>query len=99
MELTGEQVKAALTSLISIHEQGKLGQSSKRPRTKSSSHRSIDNPVKKHKHQQIYHQTLPSQLTQPETIVLAASGLTRSQMVGSTVLILFLPTPPLSLAP
>lgn len=78
IELTKEQVQAALSSLISIHKQNRTVASRKRRRNKSID-QSIENPNKKQK--QIYNDIIVSNINQPESIVLATSGLNPQQMV------------------
>ncbi|CAF0984001.1 unnamed protein product [Adineta steineri] len=73
IELTNEQVHAALISLITIDKQNRTVASRKRRRNKS-----IENVNKKHK--QIYHEIILSNTNQPETIVLATSALNTQQM-------------------
>jgi bisphosphoglycerate-dependent phosphoglycerate mutase len=75
IELTKEQVKAALTSLISNHKQTRTVASRKRRRNES-----IEKPTKKSK--PIYNDIIISNINQPETIVLATSGLNQRQMVS-----------------
>ncbi|CAF0932139.1 unnamed protein product [Adineta ricciae] len=77
IELTKEQVKAALTSLVPIDKQSRTVASRKR-RRKQSIEPEIEKPHKKHK--PIYHDIVLSNMNQPETMVLAASGLTHHQM-------------------
>ena len=83
IELTKEQVKAALTSLISIHKQHQIVESRKRGRNKSF----IEKQNKSQK--ELYNHIILSNITQPETMVLATSGLNRQQMVGGFFLLLF----------
>lgn len=88
-ELTKEQVKQALSSLITTLPAAPSSSSSsshrKRGRPKSH-HRAVEEdeeqqPTKKHK-PMIYNQVVPSPRTEaPETIVLATSGLTSKQIV------------------
>jgi hypothetical protein len=78
IELTKEQVKAALTSLISNHKQNRTVGSRKRGRNKSLD-RSIENPTKKSK--KISNDIILSNLTQTHTMILATSGLNNQQMV------------------
>jgi len=87
IELTKEQVKAALTSLISIHKQTRTVASRKRRRNKSID-QSIENPNKKRK--QIYNDIILSNINQPETIVLAASNLNLQQMVRLIILYIYI---------
>ena len=87
IELTQEQVQAALASLISIHKQTRTVASRKRRRNKSID-QSIEHPNKKQK--QIYNDIIVSNTNQPETIVLATSGLSHQQMVCFTHFILLL---------
>jgi len=87
IELTKEQVKAALTSLISIHKQTRTVASRKRRRNKSID-QSIENPNKKHK--QIYNDIILSNTNPPETIVLATSNLNLQQMVRLIILYIYL---------
>ncbi|CAF3714140.1 unnamed protein product [Rotaria sp. Silwood1] len=77
IELTKEQVKAALTSLFIIHKQTRTIESRKRRRNKSID-QSLANQNKKQK--QIYNNIILSNITQTETIVLATSGLNNQQM-------------------
>ena len=83
IELTKEQVKAALTSLISIRKQYQKQTSTvetrKRRRNKSLD-RSTENVTKKQK--PIYNDIVLSNITQTETIVLATSGLNYQQIVS-----------------
>jgi hypothetical protein len=76
-------VKAALTSLISIrkqyHKQNSLIVSRKRRRNKSID-RSIETCTKKAK--QIPNDIVLSTITQPDTIILAISGLNHQQIVS-----------------
>jgi hypothetical protein len=80
IELTKEQVKVALSSLILNHQENRTVASRKRRRNKS-----IENPPKKSK--QIYNDIIVSNTKQPETIVLATSGLNQQQMVRFYVLL------------
>jgi hypothetical protein len=80
IELTKEQVKAALTSLIPNSKPNRTVASRKRGRKKSPD-RSIENPKKKFK--PIYNEIILSNLTPPTTMVLATSGLNNQQMVCS----------------
>ena len=75
IELTKEQVKAALTSLISNHKQTRTAASRKRRRNES-----LEKPTKKSK--QISNDIILSNINQPEAIVLATSGLNQHQMVS-----------------
>jgi hypothetical protein len=81
IELTNEQVKAALTSLASNDQQPQTVGSRKRGRNKSLD-RSIDNSKKKSK--QIYNEILLSNNSQVNTMVLATSALNSQQMVCPT---------------
>ena len=81
IELTREQVKIALTSLTSIDREPALLKSRKRPRTQSRHQPSEELPTKRKSKQNVYNQTLVSAITQPETMVLAMSGLSSKQMV------------------
>jgi hypothetical protein len=78
-ELTNEQVKAALTSLISNDQQPRTVGSRKRGRNKSLD-RSMENSKKKTKH--IYNEILLSNTPQAHTMVLATSALNSQQMVS-----------------
>ena len=89
VELTREHVKTALTSLTSIDGEPAVVKSRKRPRTKSHHPPSEEVPKKKSK-QNVYNQTLVSAITQPETMVLAMSGLSSKQMVRDYLVHLFL---------
>ncbi|CAF3180480.1 unnamed protein product [Rotaria socialis] len=77
IELTKEQVKAALTSLFIIQKQNRTVGSRKRRRDKSLD-QSLETQTKKQK--QIYSNIILSDITQAETIVLATSGLNKKQM-------------------
>ena len=82
VELTEEQVQAALISLIAIPSQnGSEGQSRKRYRKKS-----LENSRKKPKI--VYDQIPLSNLPQTNTIVLATSALNAQQMVRNILLLL-----------
>jgi len=78
IELTNEQVTAALTSLISNDKENRIVGSRKRRRNKSLD-RSIEKSNKKSK--KISNDIILSNITQPNTIVLATSGLNHQQMV------------------
>lgn len=77
IRLTKDQVKAALTYLISNHKQTRTVGSRKCNRNKSLN-RSIENPIKKSK--QIYNEIVVSNITQSNTMVLVTSGLNNQQI-------------------
>ncbi len=78
IELTNEQVTAALISLISNDKENRIVGSRKRRGNKSLD-RSIEKSNKKSK--KISNDIILSNITQPNTIVLATSGLNHQQMV------------------